>query len=510
MSGRYMYERASLERTANLVRDVPRLQTQGRDNEKAKEGAFGARMTQHSRKFLLVLSGQTGAQLITVGTLVGTLLTFGSAVPDLSEMTAAAVLIRFVAAIFRGPHPVLPAPLVRKQTKQVIADELRLTITLGAGCYVMHWPVELTVFSLFALFNFTVQLGFFRLSRRILKHLARTRADATPSACDKRVIIVGTGPIARKAADAILEAAELCTSLAGFLDFHKTGLWRYRDIPLLGHPDTVAEIIARGQMDAMIIAVEPQDLSLSHGAFRTAEQMGVPVCIMPEVFEPSICRPRAGSIDGVPVMVYRAVPENQSLLLMKNLIDKIGALCGLMLAAPVMFITAIAIKLDSRGPIFFKQIRAGVNGKPFSLYKFRTMCNDAEKKKASLAKLNEMSGPVFKIKDDPRVTRVGRLLRKTSIDEIPQFINILKGEMSLVGPRPALPKEVALYEPWQRRKLAVKPGVTCIWQVSGRNRIDFEDWMRLDLEYIDNWSLWLDTKIIAKTVPAVIKGSGAS
>ena len=192
------------------------------------------------------------------------------------------------------------------------------------------------------------------------------------------------------------------------------------------------------------------------------------------------------------------------------MIDKAGALAGLILAMPLMFITAVAIKLESRGPVLFKQVRLGLNGRTFHLYKFRTMCDGAETQKDRLRAMNEMSGPAFKIKDDPRITPVGRLLRKYSIDELPQFLNVLKGEMSLVGPRPPLPKEVAQYEPWQHRKLSVKPGVTCLWQVNGRNEIDFDDWMRLDLEYIDNWSLWLDTKLLARTIPAVIKSRGAS
>jgi lipopolysaccharide/colanic/teichoic acid biosynthesis glycosyltransferase len=173
-----------------------------------------------------------------------------------------------------------------------------------------------------------------------------------------------------------------------------------------------------------------------------------------------------------------------------------------------MLATSLLIKLESKGPVLFKQVRAGENGKNFHLYKFRTMCIDAEDKKAALSTRNEMSGPVFKIREDPRVTTIGRLLRKFSIDELPQFVNVLKGEMSLVGPRPPLPSEVSGYQPWQHRKLSVKPGVTCLWQINGRNQVDFDEWMRLDLEYIDNWSLALDTKILLKTLPAVLKGTG--
>ena len=180
------------------------------------------------------------------------------------------------------------------------------------------------------------------------------------------------------------------------------------------------------------------------------------------------------------------------------------------LAAPVMIGTAIAIKLTSKGPVFFRQVRAGRHGRKFTMLKFRSMVVDAEALRAKLAHLNEMTGPVFKIKKDPRITSIGRIIRATSVDELPQLINVLIGDMSLVGPRPPLPSEVGQYEPWQRRRLSVKPGLTGLWQVSGRNQVDFEQWMALDLEYIDNWSLWLDLKIIFRTVPAVLRGSGAS
>mgnify|MGYP000896892858 CR=1 FL=1 len=240
------------------------------------------------------------------------------------------------------------------------------------------------------------------------------------------------------------------------------------------------------------------------------DALPISVSLMPDLYHTNIARAVPSSLNGTPTVAYRRVPENLVALGFKHLVDKTGAVIGILLAAPIMITAAIAIKLESRGPVFFKQTRSGANGRPFPLYKFRTMTADAERHKESLRDLNEMSGPVFKIKQDPRVTRVGRVLRKYSIDEIPQFFNILRGEMSLVGPRPPLPSEVANYEPWQRRKLAVKPGLTCIWQVSGRNQIDFEDWMRLDLEYIDNWSLWLDARILAKTVPTVLKGEGAS
>lgn len=183
----------------------------------------------------------------------------------------------------------------------------------------------------------------------------------------------------------------------------------------------------------------------------------------------------------------------------KRLIDILLSLLGLIIVSPIMLIVAILIKLESTGPIIFSQKRVGLNGKEFNMLKFRSMVQNAEELKEKLQKQNEMSGPMFKMKEDPRVTKVGRLIRKTSIDELPQLINVLKGEMSLVGPRPSLPKEVAKFEPWMLERLNVKPGLTCYWQVSGRNNIDFEDWMKLDIKYVKERNLVLDIKLIFKT-----------
>ena len=184
----------------------------------------------------------------------------------------------------------------------------------------------------------------------------------------------------------------------------------------------------------------------------------------------------------------------------KRLIDIICSFVGILVLSPLFIIIAIIVKFTSKGPIFFSQKRVGRNGKEFDMYKFRSMVVNAEELKEKLAAQNEMSGPMFKMKDDPRVTKVGKFIRKTSIDELPQLWNILKGDMSLVGPRPSLPKEVAQFEDWMYKRLEVKPGLTCYWQVSGRNNIDFEDWMKLDIRYVEEKNLWIDIKLICKTV----------
>lgn len=198
-------------------------------------------------------------------------------------------------------------------------------------------------------------------------------------------------------------------------------------------------------------------------------------------------------------------------LFLKRLIDIIGASLGLILASPIMLIVAILIKLeDPKGPIFFSQIRNGAYPTTFKMYKFRSMYIDAEERLQDLMHLNEQSGPAFKIKDDPRITKIGKFIRKTSLDELPQLFNILKGEMSLVGPRPAIPREVEQYTAYQKQRLFVKPGLTCIWQVSGRNNIGFEEWVELDIEYIKTRNLWLDIKLILMTIPAMLGDENAS
>ena len=219
-------------------------------------------------------------------------------------------------------------------------------------------------------------------------------------------------------------------------------------------------------------------------------------------------RPIFSIINQLPFVTYMNTPDNYIGLKLKSTFDFFFSLIVLIVLSPIYLIIAIAIKLSDGGPVFFKQERVGLNGRRFYCYKFRTMVVNAEVLKASLMGQNEQDGPVFKIAMDPRVTRIGRFLRKTSLDELPQFINVLRGEMSVVGPRPPIPAEVEKYKRWQIRRLSMKPGITCIWQVSGRNNIPFEEWMKLDMEYIDNWSLFRDLVLVLKTVKVVLVGTG--
>ena len=218
----------------------------------------------------------------------------------------------------------------------------------------------------------------------------------------------------------------------------------------------------------------------------------------------------AANSAAAPVLPFETpAPEGFYLRSGKRALDVTGALLALLVSAPVLALLAVIIKLESHGPVFYKSVRIGRGGRAFTFFKLRSMVKDADRKRHTLAHMNEADGPVFKIARDPRITRIGRFLRSTSLDEIPQFLNVLIGDMSLVGPRPPIPSEVSQYEPWQLRRLDVRPGITCLWQISGRSRIGFQEWMRLDLEYIKHQSLRLDLKILMRTIPAVLSREGA-
>jgi exopolysaccharide biosynthesis polyprenyl glycosylphosphotransferase len=219
--------------------------------------------------------------------------------------------------------------------------------------------------------------------------------------------------------------------------------------------------------------------------------------------------PAARAASDVPTFDIDAANESAGYRVARRLFDLAFGVLILLLVAPVVPLLAMMIRLDSPGPVLYRQVRVGQRGRRFTFYKFRSMFAEADRKLDELAALNEQAGPVFKIREDPRVTPVGRFLRRSSLDEIPQILNVLKGDMSIVGPRPALPAEVEKYEPWQRRRLEAKPGITCLWQISGRSHIGFDEWMRLDLEYLRTRSLWTDLVILAKTVPAVMARRGA-
>jgi len=240
------------------------------------------------------------------------------------------------------------------------------------------------------------------------------------------------------------------------------------------------------------------------------QEQGIIVRSLLEVFIPELTESKIEQLENESVFTIYPGKMDGFPVLMKRTLDFFISLILIIILSPLFIITALLIKLTSPGPVFFIQERMGLNKRRIRIYKFRTMVVNAEQKLSEFEHLNEVSGPVFKIKDDPRITRVGSFLRKTSIDELPQLLNVLKGDMSLVGPRPLPVRDYKGFDQdWHRRRLSVRPGITCLWQINGRSSVPFEKWMELDMEYIDHWSLWLDFKILTKTIPAVLNGSGA-
>jgi exopolysaccharide biosynthesis polyprenyl glycosylphosphotransferase len=279
-------------------------------------------------------------------------------------------------------------------------------------------------------------------------------------------------------------------------------------VPVIGKTADLRDTLTAKAVDEVFYAASLEnDVDINDLVFA-CEEIGVRFSVLADWFRPNIARTSLRSLSETPLLTFSTTPSQLGQLLVKAVMDKLAAALALAVLSPLLAGIALAIRLTSPGPVLFGQVRSGLNGRIFRMFKFRTMVENAEALRKDLERRNEMSGPVFKIAADPRVTWIGRWLRRYSLDELPQFINVLLGDMSLVGPRPPIPEEVAKYERWQRRRLSMKPGLTCFWQIGGRNDIGFNEWMGLDLRYIDNWSLKLDFVILLKTIPVVLLGKG--
>ncbi len=282
---------------------------------------------------------------------------------------------------------------------------------------------------------------------------------------------------------------------------------------VLGACGDISALVLRGEVvDEVLFSPalgHIDDLKQLDPVFRQLEELGIVTRLVVDFLPRGSSNLSLDEFSGLPLLTFSTAPRDEVLLFLRRCADVTLAILFMLLLSPVFAAIALLVKLTSPGPVLFEQMRCGLHGRPFTFLKFRSMYVGAESLKEQLAPFNEMDGPAFKMTNDPRVTPLGRWLRRTSLDELPQLWNILLGDMSFVGPRPAVIEEVRQYEPWQRRRLSMPPGLTCLWQVSGRNDLSFDEWMRLDLEYIDNWSLWLDVKIALRTIPAVILGKGA-
>jgi exopolysaccharide biosynthesis polyprenyl glycosylphosphotransferase len=268
------------------------------------------------------------------------------------------------------------------------------------------------------------------------------------------------------------------------------------------------ELLGQQIIDEIIFAVDSGKLPDLEEVFLFCDEEGVRTRVAVDFFPHVNSEVYLDRLGPAPLLTFSAAPHDEIRLMIKRATDMVLAAAAMVLLSPFLLLVALVIRLTSPGPAIFRQVRCGLNGRRFVFYKFRSMVNNAEQMKESLQHLNEKE-TAFKIPNDPRLTPVGRWLRKFSIDELPQFWNVLKGDMSLVGPRPAVPEEVDRYKRWQRRRLRMRPGLTCLWALKGRDHVDFETWMRMDMQYVDNWSLILDWKILLKTVPQVLMGKGA-
>jgi len=335
------------------------------------------------------------------------------------------------------------------------------------------------------------------------------RATANP----KIVVIVGTNKRALNIARKIESLPKLGYRVLGFID----NSWRGNELisnssrKVISTIDEFPEFLRHNTVDEVIIGLPLGSFYHEIAQIVTCcEEQGVTVRVYPDFFDLKIASPRIDFFDEDAFITLGSTLVSERRIL-KRAFDIVLSALLLIILSPVLLITAVLIKITSPGPVFFIQERVGQQKRLFKIYKFRTMSTDAESRQAELEKLNEAAGPVFKIKSDPRITPIGKFLRKTSIDELPQLINVLIGDMSLVGPRPLPVRDYRGFDvDWHRRRFSVRPGITCLWQVSGRSNITFDKWMELDMNYIDKWSLLLDFKILLATIPAVLKGSGAS
>ncbi|HEU5396897.1 MAG TPA: sugar transferase, partial [Verrucomicrobiae bacterium] len=367
-----------------------------------------------------------------------------------------------------------------------------ITVGLVVLTYLFHIILPRGVAVVFGVISFALVAGKEEITNVAL------RSKLAQAQLKRRFILVGTE----------LEIARLRREMRKNDSVEAVGELNLASTPI----EKIVSLLHEHSVYGVILTAKHTNFEQAEYVIRACELEGVEVWLMADFFHTQLSRTTLDDFHGRPLMVFRTTPETSWQGAMKQVIDLLGGLTLLLLVGWWLFpLIAILIKISSPGPVFFKQQRSGQNGAPFTLYKFRTMVTNAEQFKHELAAMNEMTGPVFKVTNDPRVTRIGKWLRKYSLDEFPQVFNVLRGEMSLVGPRPLPVDEVKRFENLaHRRRLSVKPGLTCLWQISGRNQIsDFKEWVRLDLEYIDNWSIWLDLKILFRTIPAVFAGTGA-
>jgi len=384
------------------------------------------------------------------------------------------------------------------------------------GSYVFMLRMQEDISRLFIGLTFISAAFFIILEKIVIGYIVKVisrRDESFKSAllAVRRILIVGTGKRTKKFIKLIESNTDWGIKIIGLIDMEPDRKGEVIDgNEIIGSLEDVPDIINTNVVDEIVFIVPRSWLNKIEGLLLYCENVGLKVNIAVNLFDFKFSKATQTDLQGFPLLVFERAPQKLGLMFVKRMLDFTASGIALILLLPLFTVVALLIKISSNGPIFFKQFRCGLYGRKFVFYKFRTMVVDAESKLEGLLKYNEMAGPVFKMTDDPRVTKIGKLLRKFSIDELPQLWNVFIGDMSLVGPRPPLPREVENYDNWQRRRLSMRPGITCLWQIGGRYEIaDFKEWMKLDLEYIDKWSLGLDFKILFKTISVVLSGTGA-
>jgi len=395
-----------------------------------------------------------------------------------------------------------PRAILRDTARQCASGALCLVLFE----YLLRLDLSRFFLGLFSAYAWVLLLVFRLTAGRVVGVIRREFA------APHYVMVVGTGERAIRMAEALEQSAEYGVRLRGFLSEQTENAPAEIALGALYKVQPIGElpsILRQHVVDEIIFAVGSESLANLEEVFLLCDEEGVRTRVAVDFFphvNSTVSLDRFGS---TPVLTFSAAPYDEIRLLVKRLTDIAIAAAGLVVLAPFMAVITFLIRLTSPGPAIFRQVRCGLNGRRFLFYKFRSMCQNAEELKPALEHLNTRE-TAFKIPDDPRLTSVGRYLRKFSIDEWPQLWNVLRGDMSLVGPRPAVPGEVDRYQRWQRRRLRMRPGLTCLWAISGRDNVDFETWMKLDMQYIDNWSLALDWKILLRTIPHVLMGHGAN
>lgn len=383
---------------------------------------------------------------------------------------------------------------VWKSLRQILAAGFWLVVMFGFG--VIFLRLDVPSRSVLVIFAILAPMVLLLRERVMLWHYMRM---LRMGAFGERIIVAGEPESMRSLLNSFTPAQRMEIQVVAQINLQTQGV------------DSLVDALHRHSVGRVVLAFSRIEIDKVQRAIEVCETEGVEAWLNADFIHTSVARPTYELLARRPMLVFRATPELSWTMFVKAVMDRVGAFVGLIVLSPFLVVIAALVRLSSPGPIFFKQQRAGLYGQPFEMWKFRTMCVDAESQREALAGQNVMTGPVFKVHDDPRITPVGKWLRRASVDEFPQLFNVLRGEMSLVGPRPLPVYEVEKFALTQhRRRLSMKPGLTCIWQVRGRNTVtDFADWVKMDLEYIDNWSILLDIYILIRTIPSVLLGIGA-